>query len=429
VTRTDETARVAGLAAAAEACVVALPAATVLVSTASRVGTAAFAMVWVALNGLAAAGAVRLRSNEGVQIWLVAAAVGSGLLLGRGNVGVSVGISVLMLLAGVRLFTRATRTDPAPSASELWIWTTILGAEVMLASIVPRSTWSTAAIVLTPTELALGFAGRATAVWSADHDPGEPAELRASGARLGRRLALVPFLGSLAAVVAGPGGPVDRLGSLVGFALRWVATLVAFAGIVVFFPIAWGWQLVAGHSDMVGFLSRLRIQQGTELRHPSHAVGTPLAVRALGLAFLACIIWAGLVLVRRVRARPAREGPIRRPEAAVSNRTVPATPREPEPGPFRRRLPRDRIRRRYAELLLLFSRAGVGKEPGLTPGEYLGVVGAAYPACDMDFATVTRAYETVRYAERQPDATAVRSVDAAARRVRRAVRWNRTPPP
>jgi Domain of unknown function (DUF4129) len=431
MTRSDATARVAGLAGAAEACVVALPVATVLVSTASPDGIAAFAATWVALNGVAAAGAVRLRSTEGARIWLVAAAVGSGLILGHGNLGVAAGIALLVLLLGLRLFTRATRTDPAPSGSELWIWMAFLGAEAVVASVVPRSTWTAAAIVLTPTALALALAARAASVWSADQDPDEPGDARSAGGRLSRRLAVIPLVGSLAAVtVAGPGGPIDLLGNVVGFALRWIATLLTLVGSLVFFPIAWGWQLVVGRtSDMAGFLSRIRIQQAAELRHPSHADGSALVARVIGLAFLIAIVWAGRAIVRRVTTRPVGGGPTRHPASRGASASESLEPGDVREVRFRRqRLPRDRVRRRYAELLLVLERAGLGKEPGQTPAEYLAVVGAAYPASGEDFETVTRAYETVRYAERLPPDTPGREIDAAARRVRQAVRRTRTRP-
>jgi hypothetical protein len=431
MTRSDPTARVAGLAAGAEACVVALPVATVLVSTASRNGMAAFAVVWVALSGLAAAGAVRLRSDEGARIWLVAAAVGTGLLLGHGNLGVSVGIAALVLLLGVRLFTRANRADPAPTGSELWIWTAILGAEAVLASIVPRSTWSAAAIVLTPAELVLALAARATSVWSVDQDPSETAEARSAGAHLGRRLVFIPVLGSLAAVaVAGPNGPVDRLGTVVGFALRWVATLVALVGSLVFFPIAWGWRLVVGRtSDMAGFLQRIRLQQAADLQQPPHTTGSPFIARLIGLAFLVGIVWAGRALARRVKTRQVRGEPVAHALARVTRAPVSAAPADTSERRVRRGgLPRDRVRRRYAEMLVLLGRAGLGKDPGQTPAEYLEIVGAAYPASRADLETITRAYETVRYAERQPADPPARAIDAAARRIRQDVRRHRPPP-
>jgi hypothetical protein len=427
VRRPDTTARVAGLAAAAEACVAALPVATVLVSTTSATGVATFAVVWVGVCGLAAAGAVRLRSDEGTRIWLVAAALGSGVLLGRGNLGVSVGIAALVLLLGARLFTRATRADPAPTGTELWIWTATLGAEAVLASIVPRSTWTAAAVVLTPAELGLALAARATSVWSADQDRGETTEARTEGAHLSGRLALVPVLGALAvAAVAGPNGPVDRLGTVVGFSLRWVATLVALVGSLVFFPIAWGWQLIVGRtSDMAGFLQRIRLQQAADLRHPSHTAGSPFIGRLIGLAFLLAVVWAGRALVRRVRTRRVRGERVAHASSRVAITPVPMPPATTRQLRVRRRLPGDHVRRRYAELLLLLGRAGLGKDPGQTPGEYLEVVGAVFPASRADLETITRAYELVRYAERQPADPPARAIDAAARRVRQEVRRHR----
>jgi hypothetical protein len=430
VRRPDATARVAGLAAAAEACVAALPVATVLVSTTSATGVATFAVVWVALCGLAAAGAVRLRSDEGTRIWLVGAALGAGLLLGRANLGVSVGIAALVLLLGARLYTRATRADPAPTGTELWIWTAMLGAEAVLASIVPRSTWTAAAVVLTPAELGLALVARATSVWSADQDRGETAEARTEGAHLGRRLALFPMLGALAVVaVAGPNGPVDRLGTVVGFSLRWVATLVALVGSLVFFPIAWGWQLIVGRtSDMAGFLQRIRLQQAADLRHPSHTAGSPFIGRLIGLAFLLAVVWAGRALVRRVSTRRVRGERAVHASSRVATTPLPVPPATARQLRMRRRLPHDHVRRRYAELLVLLGRAGLGKDPGQTPGEYLEVVGAVFPASRADLETITRAYELVRYAERQPVDPRARAIDAAARRIRQELRRHRAAP-
>jgi Domain of unknown function (DUF4129) len=420
-------ARVAGLGAAAEACVVALPLATVLLRSPSEAAVATFAAVWICLSGLAAVGAVRMRSDEGARVWLVIAAVSAGVLLGRGALGTSVAVTVLLLPVGLRLFARSTREDPEPTAAELWIWTMILGAEAALASIVHDSTWTSAATVLTPAALSLGLAARAADLSAVDADQGVSASHQ-EGARLGGRLALAPIAGALVALaVAGSGGPLDRLGSVAGGALRWLATLMVLVGSLVIFPIAWGWELIVGRtSDLQGFLDRARRQRTAALAHPAAAGASPLVARLIGVAILVGLVWLGLAVVRRVRTRQQRSAPARS-LARVTENAPPTIPPEAEEPRMRRGLPRDRVRRRYAEMLLVFARAGLGKDPGQTPAEYLAVVGATYPASRVDFETVTRAYETVRYAERLPDDVSVRAIDAAARRVRRSVRRDQAP--
>ncbi len=422
-------ARSAGLGAAAEACVVALPLATLILPNASGRAIVVFVAPWVCLSGVAAAGAALLRSDEGARAWLVAAAVVAGSLFGRGSIGLSVIVAALALALGLRLFQRATREDPAPTATELWIWTVILGTEAALAALVRDSTWAPTAVVLIPAALTLGLAARAAALWPPDRR-GEGTGARASGGRLGSRLAFIPVLGSLLAVaVAGAGGPLDRIGGVAGGVLKWLATLVALVGSLVIFPIAWGWKLVVGHTtDLQGFLDRIRHQQTSSLAHPSSTGASPLLARLIGLVVLLAVAWLASVLVRRVRTRKRTEaGERATPPLAESVAVV--TPREePSERRLRRRLPRDRVRRRYAELLLLLRKAGLGKEPGQTPREYLAVVAATYPGSRPDFEAITRVYELVRYAERLPADTPMRAIDAAARRVRREVRRQRALP-
>jgi hypothetical protein len=66
----------------------------------------------------------------------------------------------------------------------------------------------------------------------------------------------------------------------------------------------------------------------------------------------------------------------------------------------RRELPAETVRRWYAEALLVLERKGLPRPAGVTPDEYLRMVGAAFPECRHGFHALTRAYERVRYGSR-----------------------------
>jgi hypothetical protein len=92
----------------------------------------------------------------------------------------------------------------------------------------------------------------------------------------------------------------------------------------------------------------------------------------------------------------------------------------------RRDLPRDTVRRWYAETLLLLESRGVVRPPGATPREYAGIVGGAIPECRPGFEALTGAYEEVRYAGASLDRGRLHGVrrdrgsaTAAIRRVKR----------
>jgi hypothetical protein len=68
---------------------------------------------------------------------------------------------------------------------------------------------------------------------------------------------------------------------------------------------------------------------------------------------------------------------------------------------FRRELPEVLVRRWYAEVLLLLERRGLAKPAHLTPAEFVPVVARAFPSVRPSFEDLTRAYEDVRYGERE----------------------------
>jgi hypothetical protein len=67
----------------------------------------------------------------------------------------------------------------------------------------------------------------------------------------------------------------------------------------------------------------------------------------------------------------------------------------------RRELPEVTVRRFYAEALLALERRDVAKPDPLTPAEFVPVVGAAFPEVRPSFEDLTRAYEDVRYGDRE----------------------------
>jgi hypothetical protein len=92
----------------------------------------------------------------------------------------------------------------------------------------------------------------------------------------------------------------------------------------------------------------------------------------------------------------------------------------------RRDLPREQVRRWYAEILLLLESRGLKKPVATTPGEYVGIVGEAFPESRPGFEALTRAYEQVRYAARALDRATMqrlrRDREAAASVIRQAKR-------
>jgi uncharacterized protein DUF4129 len=73
------------------------------------------------------------------------------------------------------------------------------------------------------------------------------------------------------------------------------------------------------------------------------------------------------------------------------------------PHRLRRELPANTVRRWYAEALLLLESKGMVKPASSTPGEFLPVISKVYPECASGLNALTRAYENVRYGNRDVD--------------------------
>jgi hypothetical protein len=85
-------------------------------------------------------------------------------------------------------------------------------------------------------------------------------------------------------------------------------------------------------------------------------------------------------------------------------------------------LPADAVRRLYAEVLLDLRERRLVKEPWRTPGEFVPIVAATFPATEVDLRVLTAAYQDVRYGGRRLGRGDVQALEARQRRLRSALR-------
>jgi hypothetical protein len=201
-----------------------------------------------------------------------------------------------------------------------------------------------------------------------------------------------------AVVLSVRGGLFDRLGSALTPAANALATLIGYALGELARPFFWLVdRLGIDPTAFRNFLARLRNGGlGKRLEQQAARPDAALWQRLLGLAVFVLIAVVVYRLIRRVRpfvGAPEPPGPV----VATSETALPEEPPPDRASWFRRELPADAVRRRYAETLLALRRRRIEKDPATTPSEFLAQVGRAYPTVREGFTALTRAYEDVRY--------------------------------
>ena len=409
----------AALAALAEGGVLYLPTAALLSGWAPSVTTPPGALlVYVA----AFAGGTALATRARHQPWMptaavaIAAAFGLGLarwwgLSGLGGLGLAISVA---LAAAVRTVAFALRDWREPIRASFGWGACALLVEIVFSMRVDPE-WHGPLLVLIPVFFACSLASRATTVWSADAALADEAQ-----AGTWRRRAFAGATGlallSLAALASsGSGSVLERVGRALTTVTATVLEVLAFVFAIVAAPLFW-------LATKVGFdvgslrevIDRLRRAFGRARRG---VVDTPVVTnsgiqRLLGAlllaGILAALVWA--IRYQRRRLRERAEDWVAPPEPEA--RTVPV--RRPILERFaawrRRELPEDTVRRWYAEVLVALEAAGVSKPPSATPGEFVPAVVSSYPANAGSFATLTRAYENVRYGLIQIDRAAIQDL-------------------
>ena len=387
------------LAATAEACVFALPAYLVTGSSGAFViGPLLFAILFVGTFSLATVLTYRFRASDPAPV-LALTAIGTGLVLGAGQLEHTLMWVIVAILVALRVATLALRDWSVPVEAPTFVAGAVLGLECLAASGAQRA-WATPLVVLVPAFFAAALASRAAIVWSPEHTAetrDETERWTRSTARLSLALAAV----ALAAVVLA--SVIDRLGSVLAPIARGVVAVVVAAVSQVLRPVFWGFERLRLNPEGARrILEQLRenVEEAhrAAARHasPASAAGPP---RVLALLLLAGLVLLAVKVFRRLRKtdRPVLvDGD---PEGAIVT-TPKSDDGQGEAFPVRRvrsEPPADTVRRWYAEVLAELRTSGLEKSPESTPAEFERTVAGSLPDTASDLAPLTRAYEDVRY--------------------------------
>ena len=415
--------RACGLAALAEAGVLALPVWLVLTETRGlEVGVMALAVPFVAVYVGGVLLACRFRASPNVAIVAAVLAVLAGIWLGHGDLNRTVFTIVVCLLVAFRLVTLGLRDWRAPIHAEVGWFALALGLEVLIAAGATRE-WRAPLLLFVPVFFVAALASRASTVWTSG-GAGELDE-RVRAAWIRRALlatgALVAAMAA-AVVLSIEGGVFDRIGMWLTPAANAVATFFAWVLSQAARPIFWLVDRLGIDPDRVReFLESLR--EGSARRaFELQGAGEP-SIWQLMLGFLvfAAIAYSVVRAIRHFRP-PAGAEPEPRAPGTQSESPIPVVETVPARSLFRRELPADAVRRWYAETLLALRELGIIREPWQTPTEFAPVVGEAVPSCAAEFELLTRAYEDVRYGSLRLDRPALRDLESAQKRITKTLR-------
>ncbi len=410
--------RACGLAALAEAGVVALPAHLILTESSDvRIGIWTFLVPFMLAYVAGTLLLCRFRASPNAPLVAGVAAALLGLRFGWGHdLNRLVFVVVISLLVTLRMVTLAHRDWRTPYHAEFGWLALVLGCEVLIAS-GPQENWKPALALVAPLFFVAALASRATTVWTA----GTAGELD-EGVRLAWvRRALLVTLG-LVATMAGAvllgirGGVFDRIGAAlapVGVAL---ASFLAWSFGQLARPVFWFVDLLHIDPEAVRrFFENLQRNAQQARRHALHPGPPALWQRLLGLLVFGLVALLIIRVIRRLLPQAGPAEPPASPEATVATVDLPVD-RMSTPRRFAapRELPADRVRRWYAEVLLQLERLRVPKDPALTPGEFTSEFGGRFPESAGSFQALTRAYEDVRYGGRSPDREELRGLEHQA---------------
>jgi hypothetical protein len=417
--------RACGLAAAAEAGLLALP--THLVLDPARtidVAAPAFVVAFVPAYVVAALVACRFRGTRNLAAATGVLAILVGMAIGDGGLQRTAFAVVVAMLLALRVVSLAGRDWRTPVHAELGWWATILGVETLLAAGLLPS-WRPALLVVVPLAFACALGSRATTVWSGH------GEAESGGAWVPRSLIAA---GALAVAMAAVVGLASRAG-LFGIIGRVIRPLTEVAAAVLVWlvvqaarPIFWLAERFGVDPEGVReFLERLRAE-ALQDRAPSELPpsGSSPGQRLLGLLIVAGIAFLLYRVLRRWLSKPEPERPAARERPVpVETGAAPDRLEPPSRWRFRPELPADAVRRLYAEVLLDLRERRVVKDPWLTPAEFVPVVATAFPGAEDDLRALTAAYQDVRYGSRRLGRGDVRALEARQRRLRSALRPSR----
>jgi len=413
--------RACGLAAAAEAGVLALP--TWLVMTETRgiqISVEALLVPFVAAYVLGALVACRLRAWRGVAVVGCGIAFAAGVWLGYGDLNRIVFAVVVCLLIGLRLTTLALRDWRQPIHAEFGWFALALGLEVIIASDA-NPEWRGPLLLIVPLFFVAALASRASTVWTWGGAGELDDAVRAAWIR--RAVLTIGALAAgmlLTAPMSARGGLFDRIGAYLTPVANAVASFLAWGLSQLARPVFWLVDLIGIDPDGVReFFESLR--EGAARRAARGGeIGEPAAwQRLLALLVFAAI---GYAIYRAIRTlRPAGGGP----EPAGIPGGVTESTLAPDEAPvrprFRREPPADAVRRMYAETLEVLRRHDIVKDPWQTPAEFAPTVVAAFPSCGAEFGELTHAYEDVRYGNLRMDVDAIGRLRDGQRRITAAL--------
>ncbi len=415
--------RACGLAALAEAGVLALPMWLLLTETRGLgISVLAFTVPFVAVYVGGAVLACALRAARGVAIGAVVLAAIAGAWLGRGDANRIVFAVVVCLLIAFRLVTLALRDWRQPIHAELGWFALALGLEVIIASDATPE-WRSALLVIVPLFFVAGLASRASTVWTS----GGAGQLddRVRGVWIRRAvLATGALMGAmlLAVGLSVRGGVLDRIGGWLTPMANAAASFLVWGLSQAARPVFWLVDLIGIDPDGVReFFESLREDAARRAAARDPTPGAPAAwQRLLALCIFAAIGYAIFRAIRRFRppaggADPDLGVPSGTGESTLPEPSVPARPR------FRREPPADAVRRMYAASLDALHERDLEKDPWQTPAEFAPVVREAFPECATEFTELTRAYEDVRYGSLRLDDETIRRLEAGQRRIAAAL--------
>jgi hypothetical protein len=226
-------------------------------------------------------------------------------------------------------------------------------------------------------------------------DPGTIARMGIVG------ILVVAALLAAVAAGAGHGGFLGWVGGAIMVGLRGILLGVAWVLSPLTVPLSWVARLVDSLFHLFGHARPVQVEAGLPgSRGGGHA---SLWERILQVATFLATAWALIWMIRkRRRLALGSIGGRRSPDPrVVGGITVGPSGRERRSFGFRRELPEVLVRRWYAEVLLVLERRGLPKPDHLTPAEFVPMVARAFPSVRPSFEALTRAYEDVRYGERE----------------------------
>jgi hypothetical protein len=402
----------AGLAALAEVGVIFLPLQELVREmTYARGGPL---VAWQGFAPLFIAGVIAatwFRRFAGMTSVAAGVAIAVGILQtvvwGRGSLFAGAPVVLLSLLVALRAVTLAARDHRDPIGVSVAVGAVALLLEVAIGASDAPQPWPSliapVVVVFFVASLASRTAStRIEASGVAGSPLGQEVRQRGTIARMGIAGIMV-IAALLVAIVAGAGhgGFLGWTGGAILVGLRGLLLGVAWVLSPLVYPLYWVARVVNwlfhlfGHSRPVKQVPGFPGAQGR-----GHASAWERILQVGTFLALATALVLVIRKRRRVALRPLVRG--RPPDPRmVGGVVVGPSGGDRRPFGFRRELPEVLVRRWYAEVLLLLERRELPKPDHLTPAEFVPMVARAFPSVRPSFEDLTRAYEDVRYGERE----------------------------